>query len=187
MGSNLPVPNGHCEVLYRQTFNTYGRIVAAGLTQNNRVGNVQKVNNTQLNANTNLGILAGSVVAAAGEGYIGACAGDSSSVFDKAVGIAVNDARGNANESSSGAASERVVYMHGSGTVLSTDIYETKGTDGTVIIDYDYGDKLYSSRNGLLTKTTGVDNTNLTYSTLIGIVLKAPSASDPYMTVQMRI
>lgn len=69
--SNLPTPNTHMEVLYRQTFNTLGGITAAGLTQNNTVGNAQKQNNTRLNANTNKGILAGSVVAVVGNGLIG--------------------------------------------------------------------------------------------------------------------
>jgi len=187
MGSNNPVLDSHMNVLYRQTFNTLGEITTAGLTQDNRVGNAQKSNNTRLNANTNKGILAGSVVAVVGDGQIGPCAGDSSSTFDKAVGVAVNDAKGNAYESSSAVASERVVYCHGTGTVFTTDIYETKGTDGTAAVSYVYGDKLYASQNGLLTKTTGMDNTDLTYSTLIGIVLKAPSSSDAYMTVQMRI
>ena len=36
--SNLPVQNNHCNVLYRQTFNTYGSITTLGLTQDNRVG-----------------------------------------------------------------------------------------------------------------------------------------------------
>jgi len=187
MGSNNPVPDTHMDVLYRQTFNTYGQITSAGLTQNNRVGNDQKANNTRLNANTNAGILAGSVVAVAGDGLIGPCAGDSSSTFDKAVGLAVNDALGNAYESSSAVASERVAYCHGTGTMFRTDIYETKGTDGTAAVAYTAGDKLYASQNGLLTNVSGMDNTNLTYSTLIGIVLKAPSATDAYMTVQMRI
>lgn len=187
MSSNHPVPDTHMETLYRQTYNTIGVITSAGLTQDNRVGNDQKKNNTRLNADTNKGILAGSVVAVAGNGTIGPCAGDSSAVFDKAVGIAVNDALGNAFESSSAVASERVVYLHGTGSVFRTDIYETKATDGTANVTYTAGDKLYASQNGLLTNTTGMDNTNLTYSTLIGICTSAPTATDNYMTVQMRI
>lgn len=185
MGSNLPVPDSHMEVLYRQTFNTIGKITSAGLTQDNRVGNDQKANNTRLNANTNKGILAGSVVAVAGDGEIGPCAGDSSSVADKAVGVAINDALGNAYESSSAVASERVVYLHGTGSVFRTDIYETKATDGTAAVTYTAGDFVYASQNGLLTNVSGMDNT--TYSTLIGIVTQAPSSTDAYMTVQMRI
>lgn len=187
MGSNLPTPDTHMVVEYRQTFNTKGKITDAGLTQDNRVGNDQKKNNTRLDANTNNGILAGSVVAVAGDGLIGPCAGDSSAVHDKAVGVAVNDALGNAFESSSAVASERVVYLHGSGSMFQTDIYETKETDGTAAVTYTAGDFVYASQNGLLTNVSGMDNTNLTYSTLVGIVLKAPSSTDPYMAVQMRI
>lgn len=187
MGSNLPVQNTHCETLYRQTYNTYGDITSVGLTQDNRVGNDQKKNNTRLNNKTNKGILAGSVVATVGDQQIGPCAGDSTS-HDKAVGVAVNDAVGNPYESSSAVGSGKVVYMHGSGTVFSTDIYETKQTDGTAAVTYMYGDLLYSSQNGLLTNSSGMAQTPAWGThTIIGIVLKAPSSSDAYMTVQMRI
>jgi|GEM_PF-7075804 len=186
MGSNLPNPDRHMEVLYRVTFNTYGQITDEGLTQNNQVGNNQKKNNTRWTADApSLGILAGSVVATAGDGLIGPCTGGSDSTADKAVGVAINDALGQAYESSSAVASERVVYCHGSGTVFRTDIYETKGTDGTAPVAYAAGDFVYASQNGLLTNSGGV--ASITKSTLVGIVLKAPSGADPYMTVQMRI
>ena len=185
--SNNPVPDKHMETLYRQTYNSKGAITAAGLTQNNRVGNDQKANNSRLDTNTNSGILAGSVVAVVGNGEIGPCAGDSSTVFDMAVGVAVNDAVGNAYESSSAVASGKVVYMHGNGTVFSTDIYETVDTDGSTPVVYAFGDKLYSSQNGLLTSVNGMLSTPSAFNTVIGLVLTAPSASDPYMVVQMRI
>jgi hypothetical protein len=184
-----PSPDTHVEVLYRQTYNSRSDITAGGLTQNNTVGNDQKKNNARWVAATPpLGILAGSVVAVAGDFSVGPCAGDSSATFDKAVGIAVNNAVGNPYESSSAVASGKAVYAHGTGTVVHTDIYETKETDGTANISYTAGDKLYASQNGLLTNLSGLDNTNLTYSTLIGICLKAPvPGSDPYMAVQLRI
>lgn len=184
--SNLPLPNAHMNVLYRQTFNTYGQITTAGLTQDNRVGNAQKANNTRLNANTSKGILAGSVVAVAGSGTIGPCAGDASA-NDLAVGVAVNDAVGNPYESSSAVASERVVYAHGTGTVFNTDIYETKQTDGTAAVTYTAGDRLYASQNGLLTNSSGMDLVVSAYHTKIGQVLQVPTASNPYMTVQMSL
>ena len=187
---NNPTPDQHSEVLYRQTFNTYGAITSAGLTQDNRVGNAQKVNNTRLDANTNKGILAGSVVAVAGDGQIGSAAGDSDTTADKAVGIAINDAVGNAFESSSAVASEKVVYLHGTGSVFRTDIYETFATDGTAAVTYTAGDKLYPSQNGLLTNTTGIDQTSSVLGTVteMGIVLEAPSATNNYyMLVQMRV
>jgi hypothetical protein len=185
MGSNLPVPNTHCEVLYRQTYNTLGSITTVGLTQNNRVGNAQKVANTRLTSSTNLGILAGSVVATVGEGEIGPAVTSSDGTFvNKVVGIAVNDAVGNPFESSSAVASQKVVYAHGTGTVFSTDIYEVVQDDGTTPIVYAYGDILYASQNGLLTNETGGAPIG---TVAVGIVLKAPTATDAYMTVQMRI
>ena len=191
MGSSNPTPDTHVEVLYRQTYNTIGAITAIGLTQDNRVGNgnVQQANNARLNASTPKGILAGSVVAVIGNGLIGPAAGDSTTTFDKVVGIAVNNAVGNPYESSSAVASGKVVYAHGSGTVLRTDIYETMDSlTGLTPIAYTAGDKVYASQNGLLTNLAGLDSTSvLPFSTLIGIVLSAPTATDPYMSVQMKI
>lgn len=186
--SNLPTPNTHCEVLYRQTFNTLGAITTAGLTQDNRVGNDQKKTNVELNSSTNKGILAGSVVAVVGSAQIGPAAGDST-VFDKVVGIAVNDAVGNPFESSSAVASQKVVYMHGSGTVLRTDIYETVQSDGTTVVTYNPGDRLYASQNGLLTNAAGLLTPNVVGSqTVVGIVIEPPSVGvDAMMTLQMRI
>ena len=190
MGSNLPTPNSHMEVLYRQTFNSIGGIIAVDLTQDNRVGDDQKKNNTRLTAATNKGILAGSVVAVAGDGLIGPAAGDSTTVFDKVVGVAVNDAVGNPYESSSAVASQKIVYAHGTGTVFNTDIYETLETDGSTAIGYTAGDLLYASSHGLLTNTQGFNsahNVGSTY-TVVGILLTAPSTStNQYMTVQMKI
>jgi hypothetical protein len=183
-----PTQDTNCAVLYRQTYNTLGSITAAGLTQNNTVGNNQKVNNTQLSSSTPLGILAGSVVAVAGDFSIGPCAGDSSTTYDKAVGIAVNNAVGNPYESSSAVSSGVVVYAHGTGTVLSTLVYETKNWAGNALgTAYAAGQYLYASQNGLLTNVSGLDNSSLTYSTLIGICLKAPSPTDLTMVVQLRI
>jgi hypothetical protein len=188
MSASNPTPDTHAEVLYRQTYNTLGAITAAGLTQDNRVGNVQKVGNARLTSSTPKGILAGSVVAVAGNGLIGPAAGDSTSTFDKVVGIAVNNAVGNPFESSSAVASGKVVYAHGTGTVLRTDIYETVETDGAIPVAYTAGDKVYASQNGLMTNLSGLDSTNaLPYATLIGIVLSAPTATDTYMTVQLKI
>ena len=196
-----PTPDKHLEVLYRQTFNTLGAIVAGGLTQDNRVGNVQKTANTRLDDNTPKGILGGSVVAVAGAGTIGACAGDSSVCDDKAVGIAVNNAVGNPWESSSAVASGKCVYAHGTGTVIRTDLYETQNPGGGALT-YAAGDKVYSSQNGLLQKrgsdgtgilTVETDTTGLCFTavgghaTAVGIILDPPAAGNGYMTVQLRI
>jgi len=187
--SNLPVPNSHCEFFYRQTFNTYGLITTTGLTQNNTVGNAQKVANTRLSTATNKGILAGSVVAVVGSNLIGPSTGSDSTTADKVVGVAVNDAVGNPFESSSAVSSQRVVYAHGSGSVFQTDIYETFEQNGSTPIAYVAGDKLYASQNGLLVNSADIDSTALSagYATVVGICLKIPTGTDPFMTVQMRI
>ena len=186
MGSSNPTRDTHMDVLYRQTYNTFGQITTAGLTQDNRVGNDQKKNNTQLNANTNKGILAGSVVAVVGEGLIGPCLADTTNA-DMAVGVAINDALGNPYTSSSAVASERVVYAHGTGTVFSTDVYEVVAADGTGALTYAAGQSVYPSQNGLLTNSVGVAGSEVTGKTVVGIILKAPSPTDAFMTVQMRI
>jgi len=187
MGSSNPTRDTHMDALYRQTYNTIGQITTAGLTQDNRVGNDQKKNNDRLTANTNKGILAGSVVAVVGEGLIGPCLADST-FADKAVGVAVNDALGNPYTSSSAVASERVVYAHGTGTVFSTDIYEVVEADGTGALGFAAGQLVYASQNGLLTNSVGLAGSPaLTGKTVVGIILKAPSPTDAYMTVQMRI
>jgi hypothetical protein len=201
MDSNLPVPNNHCEVLYRQTFNTYGDIdTTYGLTQDNRVGNGQKTGNTRLTTSTNKGILAGSVVAIVGESTIGPAistyGSDSTVTSDKVVGIAVNDAVGNPYGSSSAVASNKVVYAHGTGTVIKTDIYETQQyTNTSNSITYAYGDKIYASRNGLLTNSTGLNTANQASAaagtaanmTIVGILLQKPTTTDPWMVVQLRV
>jgi hypothetical protein len=111
-----------------------------------------------------------------------------------AVGIAVNDAVGNPFESSSAVSSQRVVYAHGSGTVFQTDIYETfKAGSSSVAPGYAAGDLLYASRNGLLTNAAGLVNSpvvnaaQVALSTVVGILLKVPTSTDPFMTVQMKI
>jgi hypothetical protein len=144
-----------------------------------------------LSSATAKGILAGSVVAVAGENFIGPCIGDyTDSTADMAVGIAINDAVGNPFESSSAVGSGKVVYLHGSGSVFRTDIYETFMSNGATPTAYVAGDKVYSSRNGLLINRGGLDQTAQIGSgiTELGIILEAPGATNSYyMTVQMRI
>jgi hypothetical protein len=117
-----------------------------------------------------VGTTAGTVVAATGAASEGA------------LGIVINNAVGYPFESSSGVASGKCAYIHGAGTVFSTDLYETYRQNGSTALTYAAGNALYASRNGLLT------NYNETSANeIIGIVLIAPSATDPFMVVQMRI
>jgi hypothetical protein len=183
------VPDRGMNILYRVTLNSLGKLTDAGLTQNN-YSSTQQTDNTRLSSSTPKGILAGSVVAVGSvSGTIVACNGDGKGVIPNVtantpVGIAENNAIGYPYESSSGVGSGKCPYLHGSGSVFATDLYETANVGGSDIsADYNPGDALYSSENGLLTVTEDTGKG----ADVIGIVLTAPSSTDPFMVVQMRI
>jgi hypothetical protein len=166
--------------LARGTLNTLMNLTEADLTQDNRVGNTQKTSNTRLSADTPKGLLAGSVVSVGASGTVVASGAADADI----VGIVVNNAVGYPYESSSGVGSGKCVYLHGASSVFTTDLYETRNYDNSADLVYSAGDALHASQNGLLTNETGgTAGSNLT----VGIVLIAPSTTDPFMAVQMRI
>ena len=176
-------PDRGLNILYRVTMNTLMNLTDTDLTQNN-YSSAQQTANTRLSANTPKGFLAGSIV------KCGTVAGTVVSAIggrtEQPLGIVINNAVGYPFESSSGVASGKCPYLHGSGTVFSTDLYETSLVAGgaSVVTAYAAGLPLYVSPNGLLTTMTGgVEGGDI----VVGIVLIAPSASDPFMVVQMRI
>jgi len=173
------VPDRGLNILYRVTLNTLMNLTEAGLTFDNVNHSTQSQANTRLGADTPKGVLAGAVV------MVGTVSGtavvaDGTSAANSMIGVAINNAVGYPFESSSGVGSGKLPYIHGSGTVFTTDLYETVAAN-LGAQTYNPGDKLYASQNGLLTKET------MTNTTVIGIVLIAPSATDPFMAVQMRI
>lgn len=96
------------------------------------------------------------------------------------VGIYLNNANDAAFENTPGIASGKLTIMHSNG-VYSTDIYETVNEDGSAFGSaYAYGDLLYASDFGLLTK----ENTG---SEPVGKVFKAPTANDPWLTFYLTI
>ena len=92
----------------------------------------------------------------------------------KAIGLFVNNAFGNPFDNSPAVASNKIAIAQKLASV-EVDVYEGE------ISDYKIGDKLYASTNGYLTKTKGADET------VIGIVTKVPSASDPFLGLEMLI
>lgn len=180
------VPDRGMNVLQRVVLNTLGKLTDNGLTQDNyasAVNSTQAQANTRLSANTPKGILAGMIVAVGTtSGTIVAATG-----ANTPVGIAENNAVGYPYESMSGVGSGKVPYVSGAGSVCATDLYETANAAGAAIT-YAPGDKLYSSANGLLINLTPTaESIASPDDTVIGIVLTAPSTSDPFMIVQMRI
>jgi hypothetical protein len=168
------VPDRGLNILYRTTLNTFMNLTDAGLTTDNVNISTQSQANTRLGADTPKGILqVGSV-----DGTVVRAVGTSATAA--LVGVAINNAVGYPFESSSGVASGKAPYIHGSGTVFATDLYETVSA-ALAPLAYAAGNVLFASQNGLLTKET------MTNTTVVGIVLRAPSTSDPFMVVQMRI
>jgi hypothetical protein len=180
-------PDRGLNILYRVTMNTLMNLTETDLTQNN-YSSTQQVANTRLSANTPKGLLAGSIVKCGTTA--GTVVAANGAAVEQPVGVVINNAVGYPFESSSGVASGKCPYLHGAGTVFATDLYETcKWAGAGAPISYTAGEPLYASVNGLLTnfKTEGGALHNETSTVIIGIVLIAPSASDPFMVVQMRI
>jgi hypothetical protein len=182
--SNLVASDAGMKILYRGTLNTLMGITEAGLKKVNTSGNPQAENNTTLDSSIQ-GILSGQVLEIKGDGIVGA-ADSTNDGTAPVVGLAVNNAVGYDYESMSGAASEKAPYIHGTGSVVAVDVYETVEIDGSTGIDYAAGDKLYASQNGLLTNASGLDTVGAG-ATVVGIVLVAPSASNPFMYVQLSV
>ena len=96
---------GLLKILYLGIRNSIEELESAAFTKVNNSGNAQLAANTTTHNVNKLGLLAGSVVASKGNGVIGAGAADN----DAVLGLMVNDASGNAYESSSAAASGKGV------------------------------------------------------------------------------
>ena len=89
-----------------------------------------------------------------------------------AVGIFINDAAGSPFENTPAVASGKSPMMTSHGS-YETDVYETRNEADGADVTYAAGDKLYVSDFGLLTTEAVSD--------LVGIVAKAPSATDPFL------
>lgn len=180
-GSGI-APDRGLNILYRVTMNTLMNLTDAGLTRDNYGANPQSLANTRLSADSPKGILAGQILKVGTvSGTVVACTGTDAAptVLDgRPVGVAINNAVGYPFESSSGVGSGKCPYIHGSGTVFSTDLYETADQAGAPI-SYSAGAPLYVSQNAMF--STVADSEGY----VVGIVLIAPSATDPFMVIQL--
>lgn len=173
------VPDRGLNILNRVTMNTLMNLTDAGLTRDNYGANSQATANTRLSADTPKGILAGQIVKVGTvSGTVVIATGASG---EQAVGFAINNAVGYPFESSSGVASGKCPYIHGTGTVFSTDLYETVDATAANPITFTAGAKCYASQNGMLTTEAS------TSAQVVGVVLIAPSATDPFMVIQSLI
>jgi len=90
------------------------------------------------------------------------------------VGFFLNDAAGNPFENTPAVASGKVALMTTQGS-CETDVYETRNEADSADLTYAVNDKLYCSKNGLITKDSS------TSTEVVGVVAKAPSANDPFL------
>ena len=111
------------------------------------------------------------------------------------VGIFINDALGNAYENTPGLAANRGPYLSAQGTVGLT-LWETQNLTTNADLSYMAGQKLYASRNGLVTnlaadaleyQTNGSGAGDATACTVVAVVKIAPDANNSLMVVDLRI
>lgn len=94
----------------------------------------------------------------------------------KPIGLFVNNAFGNAFDNSPAVASNKIAIAQKMASV-EVDIYEGEFSD------YAIGEPLYASVNGYLTNS----DAGLTDKTVIGVVNKLPTVSDPFLGLEMSI
>lgn len=166
---------------------------------------------TTLAAQTNTsGILGGSVVFTrpdVGSGFLGGpylvaatVPGTALGLSCLPLGLAINDAVGNAFENTPGVASGKGPYTSGLGTMV-VDLYETQGlvggnmSNGVNIvangtIPYTTGLLLYASANGYLTPVPADSYEVISghvVATVIGVVTEAPTSISAQMKLDQRV
>jgi len=122
----------------------------------------------RITADTPDGALAGMVACYSDDYEVDICTSS-----DSPVGIFLNDAAGSPFENTPAVASGKVTVMRSMGS-YETDIYETE------TVTYTVGDNLYVSDNGLLT-------TENTGSIVVGRVSKTPTATDPWLGLDLLV
>lgn len=176
--------------------NTMGLLAPDGYTQDNPAVVATNVSAT-LSGVTQKGVLGGSVAFTrpdAGNNFIGGpTTGTANDTLIRPLGLFINDANGNPYENTPGVASGRAPYFCGMGTYGVT-LWETLNIESGAALTYSAGDRLYASRNGLLTRLNddgnsyesfeaSADNTGI----LIGIVKVAPDADNSLLVFDLRI
>lgn len=123
------------------------------------------------------GVLGGSVAGLYGNLLVGR--GDAT---HRAVGLFERDARGDNLVGNSAAGSGKLTYMKGHGS-YEIDIYETRTWTDSEDLIYLPGDSLFISMRGFLTRESGPE----WCEEVIAVVIKAPTAADPVMWIDLRI
>lgn len=115
------------------------------------------------------GVLGGTVAALkSGASYVVVPANGT----NEPIGIFVNNAQGNPFDNAPAVASNKIAIAQKMASV-EVDIYAD--------VEFAIGDKLYADANGYLTNVKGANET------VIGVVTKLPTTSDPFLGLEMKI
>ncbi len=189
------------ELFHVVTRNSVGALTPDAFTQANPGIVVALANlSTTLSAiNGKRGVLGASVAFTRpdfGNGYHGGPVqiGGLYSATIKPLGFFLNDSLGNAFENTPGVASQRGPYACGSGSCVGLRIYETKQQIGGVAnLTYTAGQRVYASVNGLVTNRIEdayeynvVGQNDPDFVTVMGIVKRAPDASNPLLVIDLK-
>lgn len=183
--------SGRVQILHVVTRNSVGLLSPDGFTQTNPAVVATNVSTT-LAGITKVGVLGGSVAFTRGDignNYIGGPK-VAYAVGCRPLGLFINDSLGNAFENTPGVASGRAPYLCGSGSCVGVSVYETKDLNSGATLTYAPGDKLYASKNGLLTNVAADNNDYETAAsglTLMGIVKVAPDANSSLLVLDLRV
>ncbi len=156
----------------RTTFNSLYELDKTCFTKSNEtLVNANKVYpNIAAEVEVNpIGVLGGSVAALKADANYTVVPANGT---NKAIGLFVNNAFGNPFDNAPAVASNKIAIAQKLASV-EVDVYEND--------EFAIGDKLYASANGYLTKTASTDGT------VIGVVTKVPTASDPFLGLEMLI
>lgn len=184
------------------TRNSMGALAADAFTQANpHVITATANKSTTLAGITKVGVLGGSVAftrpgsnnLVGGVGHTTPNANPSGIVGTRPLGLFLNDALGNAYENTPGVASGKGPYVHGSGTVVGVNVYETQNLiSGSAALTWAVGDLCYASVNGFLTNVLA-DSYEAEWAsgsptpTVMGVVVAIPDATNPWLVVNLRV
>lgn len=146
------------------------KVNADVFTKDNSVSTSSRINNY-----TPKGVLGGSVAGIVGDYEVGAA-----TTTTVPVGLFVNNATPNVYDNNAALASGKIAVIRQMATV-EVDVYETKDAAGSSDLVYAAGDLLYASKDGLLTKEKTGDQQ------VVGVCIKAPTGTDPFMGVDLRV
>jgi hypothetical protein len=180
------------------TRNSMGVLAADAFTQANPVVySASNVKSTTLAGITKVGVLGGSVAFTrpGSNNVVGGPSVTSGPTFiagTRPLGLFMNDALGNAFENTPGVASGKGPYVHGTGSCVGVNIYETQrlqgGSAGNALT-WAVGDLVYASANGLLTNVAADSYETLASATptIMGVVKAIPDATNPWLVLDLRV